>query len=127
MHTTFPTTDTAWINRRIRRGILSPAARGMTAEDAATQHNEANCLTESDADYLYSPRHAQRVAHDLLRFVDLEIADHRDVVLTDRTAGPRAGGCAVNCGQIETAAEQYRLITGEAISADALLDALPWV
>ncbi|OBA38993.1 hypothetical protein [Gordonia sp. 852002-51296_SCH5728562-b] len=39
------TTDTAWINRRIRRGLLSPAARGMTAEDAARQHNEATHST----------------------------------------------------------------------------------
>ena len=52
--------------------------------------------------------------------------DGTRVVLTDGRAGHRAGAYLLNPGQIETAVEQHRLTTGESLSADALIEALPW-
>lgn len=51
------------------------------------------------------------------------------VVLTDVVAGPcgRAyRAYRANCGQIEAAVEEHGLTTGEHISADASINALPW-
>ena len=120
------TTTDAWIEARIVDGQLSPGARGMTRDEAAAQHNAANALDPADADYMFTPERAQKVVHDVLRLVDLEVADYREILLTDCAAGPRAGGYAVNIGQVEAAVEQFRLVTGESLSADAITQALPW-
>ncbi|MFJ7619805.1 hypothetical protein ACIQYZ_13490 [Rhodococcus erythropolis] len=119
------TTD-LWTELQINTGRLAPGARGMARDEAARQYNESNCLTVADPDFLYTPEAAQRAVHDALRLAGIDVADHRDVVLTDLAAGPRAGAYAVNIGQVETACEQYRLVTGAAISAEALIDGLQW-
>lgn len=125
--TTITTTTDPWIEQRITAGLLAPGARGMTREDVAEQYNEANALSPADDDYLYTPEQVQKTVHDVLRFVDVDVPDHTDIMLTDAAAGPRAGGYAVNPGQVEAAVEQYRLVTGDSISADAVITALPWV
>lgn len=115
-----------WIERMIQAGNLAPGARGMTREEAARQHNAANALTPEDADYLYSPGQAQQVARDALTTLDIEVDPTTRVLLTDCTAGPRCGYYLVEPGQIEGAIEQHYLITGERLSTDALIQALPW-
>lgn len=115
-----------WIEAHITAGRLTPGARGMTRDDAATQYNQSNALDPADPDYLYTPESAQRLVHDALRLAGVDVPDHADVVLTDLAAGPRAGGYAVTPTQIEAACEQFRLVTGDALSAEALVAALPW-
>lgn len=115
-----------WIERQIRSGHLAPGARGLTREQAAHQHNQANALGPVDDDYLYTPGQAQVVARDALAVIGIDVPDGTRVVLTDGRAGPRAGAYLLNPGQIECAVEQHRLITGESLSADALTQALPW-
>ncbi|GAB03903.1 hypothetical protein GII30_14940 [Gordonia amarae] len=122
-----PTTITdPWIERLIQSGHLAPGARGLTREAAARQYNEANALTPEDDDYLYTPGQAQATARDALAVIGIDVDPDTRVVLTDGRAGPRAGAYLLNVGQIEFAVEQHRLTTGESLSADALIEALPW-
>ncbi|GAA4746356.1 hypothetical protein [Gordonia alkaliphila] len=69
----------------------------------------------------------QELARDVLRTVGIDLPATTAVVLTD---GDRTGLCAegflVNPSQVAGAAEQFRLITGESIDGDRLVDALPW-
>lgn len=115
-----------WIERQITAGHLAPGARGMTREEAAVQFNTANALTSEDPDYLYSPGQAQQTARDALAVIGIDVDTATRVILTDGRAGPRAGAYVLNPGQIEAAVEQHRLVTGESLSADALIQALPW-
>lgn len=123
---TITTATDPWIEAHINAGHLSPGARGLTRDEAAHQYNQSNALDPSDPDYLYTPERAQAAAHDALRFVDIDVPDHREIRLTDLAAGPRAGRYAVTPTQVEAACEQFRLVTGDAISADAIIAALPW-
>ncbi|UAK37199.1 hypothetical protein K8O93_18820 [Gordonia bronchialis] len=115
-----------WIERQIQAHHLSPGARGLTREQAAEQYNAANALDPEDDDYLYTPGQAQQAARDALAVIGIDVPDGTRVVLTDGRAGHRAGAYLLNPGQIETAVEQHRLTTGESLSADALIEALPW-
>ncbi|OBA38977.1 hypothetical protein [Gordonia sp. 852002-51296_SCH5728562-b] len=115
-----------WIERLIAAGVLSPGARGLTREAAAHQYNSANALTPEDDDFLYTPGQAQVVARDALAVIGIDIDPATRVVLTDGRAGPRCTYYLLNPGQIDCAVEQHRLATGENISADALIEALPW-
>lgn len=115
-----------WIERLIHAGHLAPGARGLTREGAADQYNGANALTPEDADYLYTPGQAQAVAREALAVIGIEVPDSTRIVLTDGRAGPRCTTYMLNPGQITAAVEQHRLATGEAISTDALIEALPW-
>ena len=122
-------TDTnlsSWTDRQIADGRQAPDARGMTPDDAAAQHNEANALSPEDPDDLYTPDGAQQRARDLLTTVGIEVGPTVHVVLTDGSAGSCSRWQRVNPGQLEAAAEQHRLMTGEALSADAIMEALPW-
>lgn len=125
---THPAVTDPWTERQIQQGRLASGARGLTRCEAAWQHNEANALTSADPDFLYTPGAAQATARRILALVGIEIARQTTVVLTD---ADRTGiWCAtyrVNAGQLEAAAEQYRLVTGEEISAHSLLRGLPWV
>ena len=121
-----PTITDPWIERQIRSGHLAPGARGLTREQAAEQYNEANALTPEDVDYLYSPGQAQQAARDALAVICIAVPDSTRVVLTDGRAGLCCTYYLLNVGQIECAVEQHRLATGESISADALIEALPW-
>lgn len=121
-----PTITDPWIERLIQSGHLAPGARGMSREQAAEQHNAANALDPSDDDYLYTPGQAQTVARDALAVIGIDVDPDTRVVLTDGRAGHRAGAYLLNVGQIEFAVEQHRLTTGESLSADALIEALPW-
>ncbi|GAB04995.1 hypothetical protein GII30_02465 [Gordonia amarae] len=123
-----PTTTVTdpWIERLIHAGHLAPGARGMSRAEAAELHNQANALGPVDDDYLYTPGQAQVVARDALAVIGIDVPDGTRVVLTDGRAGHRAGAYLLNPGQIETAVEQHRLTTGESLSADALIEALPW-
>ncbi|MFC3243276.1 hypothetical protein ACFOJ6_13955 [Gordonia humi] len=58
--------------------------------------------------------------------VGFDLPSGTRIVLTDRVAGQCGNAYRANLGQIEAAVEEHRLATGEAISADALLNALPW-
>lgn len=49
------TDDELWIERMIARRVLAPGARGLTAVEAARQHNEANALSSTDPAYLVPP------------------------------------------------------------------------
>lgn len=120
-------TATTWIETHIANRILSPAARAMTPEDAALQHNEAAALTTADADYLYTPSQAQAAAQLLLDLVGITALPGQAVVLTDTDdTGSEAFVVTINPSQLEAAAGQHRLITGDAVAADALIGALPW-
>ena len=121
-----PTITDPWIERQIHAGHLAPGARGLTREQAAEQYNEANALTPEDVDYLYSPGQAQQAARDALAVIGIAVPDSTRVVLTDGRAGLCCTYYLLNVGQIECAVEQHRLIAGEHISADALIEALPW-
>ena len=70
----------------------------------------------------------ERVGHLVKVEVEVDTLDHdtRRVVLTDGRAGLCCTYYLLNVGQIECAVEQHRLATGESISADALIEALPW-
>lgn len=115
-----------WIERQIAAGRLAPGARGMSRTEAADQHNQANALTPTDHDYLYSPGQAQRTALGALAMVGIDLPAGTRVVLTDLVAGECGRAYRANVGQIEAAVEEHRLATGETISADALIAALPW-
>ncbi|OBA59265.1 hypothetical protein [Gordonia sp. 852002-10350_SCH5691597] len=115
-----------WIERQIHAGHLAPGARGLTREEAAHQFNEANALDPTDDGYLYTPGQAQVVARDALAVIGIEVPDSTRVVLTDGRAGLCCTYYLLNVGQIECAVEQHRLATGENLSADALIEALPW-
>lgn len=115
-----------WIERHIAAGRLSPGARGLTREDAATQYNECNGLVRSDEDYLYTPGRAAAIARELLGDIGVEIAEGARVMLTDVDGGARCWTFLVEPTQLEYACEQHRLITGESIHPDALERALPW-
>lgn len=115
-----------WIERHIAAGHLSPGARGLTREAAAEQYNECNGLVPSDEDFLYSPGQAAAVVRDLLGDIGIEIHADARVLLTDGDGGPRCWSHLVEPGQLEFACEQHRLITGETINADAIMEALPW-
>lgn len=124
---TITTATDLWIEQHIADGRLAPGARGMTRDEAAHQYNEANCLTAADDDYLHAPEQAQKVVHDALRLVGLDVPDHTDVTLTDRSTGPRHRSDRVSPSQVEAACEQFRLVTGDALSAEAIVNALPWI
>ncbi len=115
-----------WIERHITAGRLSPGARGMSREAAAEQYNEANGLVPSDPDYLYTPGRAAATTRDLLGDIGVEIAEDARVLLTDMAGGPRCWTFLVEPGQIEFACEQHRLVTGETINPDPIMEALPW-
>ena len=115
-----------WLERQIAAGRLAPGARSLSREAAATQFNDANALDPTDDDYLYTPGQAQQVARDALATIDIEVDSDDRVLLTDGRVGPRAGAYLLNVGQVEGAIEQHRLVTGETLSADALIEALPW-
>lgn len=115
-----------WVERQIQSGRLAPGARGLNRGEAADQYNAANALTPEDHDYLYSPGQAQDVARDALSMVGVDLPAGTRVVLTDVVAGPCGRAYRANAGQIEAAVEEHRLATGEEISADALIAALPW-
>lgn len=115
-----------WIERQIRAGRLAPGARGLTREAAAEQFNQANALTPSDLDHLYTPTHVQQTASELLALVGIVVDPEARILLTDGTAGVRCRAYLVNIGQIQAACDEHRLVTGESISADALIEALPW-
>lgn len=115
-----------WIERLIRRGALAPGARYMSREDAAHQHNAVNALDPADPDHLYTPGQAQQVARDALAVIGIDVDRGTRVLLTDGRVGTRCGYHLLNVGQIEYAVEQHRLVTGETISADAVIGALPW-
>lgn len=115
-----------WIERQITAGRLAPGARGLTREEAAHQHNSANALDPTDPDFLYTPGQAQRTARDALTTIEIPVADGTRVLLTDGPVGQRCTYHLLNPGQIEAACEQHRLVTGEHISADAVIEALPW-
>ncbi len=115
-----------WIERQIAAGHLAPGARGMSRAEAADQYNAANALDQTDPDFLYSPGQAQETARAALSMVGIEITDGTRIMLTDRVAGSRCWVYLANCGQIEAAVEEHRLTTGEDISVDALISALPW-
>ena len=116
-----------WIERQITAGRLAPGARGMTREDAARQFNDANALDPADPDYLYTPGQAQITARDALAVIGIDVDADTRVLLTDGSAGPRCTYHLLNPGQIEAAVEQHYLVTGERVSADAVIEALPWV
>lgn len=115
-----------WVERQIQAGRLAPGARGLSRAEAADQYNAANALDQTDPDYLYSPGQAQDVALAALSMVGIDLPDGARVVLTDLVAGRCGRAYRANPGQIEAAVEEHRLTTGEHISADALIAALPW-
>lgn len=126
--TTRPAVIDPWTERQIQRGLFAPGARGLTRCEAAHQYNEANCLTPADPDYLYTPGRAQHVVRALLALVGIEVHPRVTVVLTDADrTGPWCATYRVNPGQVDYASEQHRQITGETVSAHALIGALPWV
>ncbi|WP_341257807.1 hypothetical protein [Gordonia malaquae] len=114
-----------WIERLITAGQLAPGARGLSREAAAEQYNQANVLTESDHDFLYTPGQAQVVARDTLAIIGIDTGDAR-ILLTDGRPGPRCWSYLVEPGQLEFALDQHRLTTGASLSADAVMEALPW-
>lgn len=74
-----------------------------------------------------STEQAQAMARDALRTVGIDVDPDQLVVLTDcDDTGLCAEGFLVNPSQIVGAAEQLRLVTGEAVDGDGLVDALPW-
>lgn len=115
-----------WIERHIAAGRLSPGARGLAREDAATQFNSANGLVQSDVDFLYTPTQATATARELLADVGVEIDADARILLTDGDGGVRCWTHLVEPSQIEFACVQHRLVTGEIINADAIMEALPW-
>lgn len=115
-----------WVERHIAAGRLSPGARGLTREAAAEQYNSANGLVPSDPDFLYSPGQAATTVRELLGNIGIKIADGARILLTDMAGGPRCWTYLVEPGQIEFACEQHRLMTGETINPDPIVEALPW-
>ncbi|MCZ4652719.1 hypothetical protein O4157_14930 [Gordonia amicalis] len=123
--TTTAITD-PWIERQIQAGNLAPGARGLSRDEAAAQYNAANALDSTDPDFIYTPGQAQAVARDALATIDIEVPAATRVLLTDAHVGLRCTNYLLNPGQIEFAIDQHRLISGEDLSADALIAALPW-
>lgn len=115
-----------WIERHISAGRLSPGARGLDREAAAEAYNEANGLVASDVDYLYTPGQAAEAARELLGDIGIEIHADARILLTDMKSGPKCWSHLVEPSQIEYAAEQHRLVTGETINPDPIMEALPW-
>lgn len=115
-----------WIERLIRRGALAPGARGLSREDAAHQFNAVNALEPADNGFLYTPGQAQATARDAVAVIGIDVDADTRVLLTDGSAGPRCTYHLVSPGQIEYAVEQHYLVTGERVSADAVIGALPW-
>lgn len=115
-----------WIERQIGEDRMAPGARGLSREAAAEQYNEANALGPADPDWLYTPGQAQQVARDALAMIGIEVPEGTRMLLTDGRAGPRCSYFLLNVGQVEAAVEEHRLCTGETISVDALIGALPW-
>lgn len=112
-----------WVQRQAAAGLVPERARGLDRADVANRYNRVHGLAPDDHDYLYSPRQAQRTA---LALVGIDLPDDTRIVLTDGVAVLRGRAYVANYGQIEAAAEGDRLVTGESISADALIQALPW-
>ena len=75
---------------------------------------------------VYPPDRAQTLAVNVLHAIGVDVAPGVTVLLTDADAGQRCDTHRVNPGQMEAACDQYRLITGEDICADALIGAMPW-
>lgn len=115
-----------WVERHISAGRLSPGARGLTREAAAEQYNEANGLVASDVDFLCTPGQAAATTRELLGDIGIEIHADARILLTDMTGGARCWTYLVEPSQIEYAAEQHRLVTGETINLDPIMEALPW-
>lgn len=116
-----------WIERHIAARTLSPGARGMDRAGVAGQYNAANALTPADPDFLFTPDQAQPTARAMLNHVGITVGDGTIVVLTDADdTGPDGREYRINVGQLEGACEQHRLVSGNAISADAIVAALPW-
>ncbi len=115
-----------WIERLITAGHLAPGARDLSRENAAAQYNSANALDPSDDDFLYTPGQAADTARDALAVLGIDVAVDARIMLTDGATGPRCWTYLVEPSQLEYACEQYRLITGETLSSDALIGALPW-
>jgi hypothetical protein len=115
-----------WIERQIHAGHLAPGGRDLSREEAAAQYNEANALEPTDPDFIYTPGQAQAVARDALAVIGIEVDPNTRVLLTDMSAGLRCGYYLVEPGQIEFAIDQHLLTTGESLSVDALIQALPW-
>ncbi len=122
--TTTTLTD-PWVERLIRAGLVPERARGLDRADVARRYNRVHNFHPADPDYLYSLGQAQDAARDVLVLVGIELADGTRIVLTDRVAGRCGWTYLANPGQIEVACEEHRLTTGEQISADALIAALP--
>ena len=117
------------IEDHIRAGRLSPGARGMRRIDQALrQYNNANALDPSDPEFLIDPHHAQGAARLALRLADHAIPPGCTVTLTDAVPGyePSSSSYAVSPSQVEAALEHLRAVTGDDISADAVVAALPW-
>ncbi|MBS4103068.1 MULTISPECIES: hypothetical protein [Mycobacteriales] len=123
---TAPTICDPWIEKLITAGRLAPGARRLTREEAAHQYNEANALTEADDDFLYTPGQAAGAARDALAVIGIEVADSARILLTDMTGGQHCWSYLIEPGQIACAIEQHRLVSGESLSATAILEALPW-
>ena len=117
----------SWTERQVSSGRLSPGARGMHPADAADQYNAANALIPADDDFLYSPCQAQERVRAVLALVGIDIDEAAIIMLSDvDDTGASSGLLMLNCGQVEAAVEEHRLTTGEDLSAEALMNALPW-
>lgn len=117
------------IDQHIAAGRLSPGARGMRPEQSLpSQFNEANGFGPSDPQFLVAPAAAQSAARLALRLADHLIPPGRTVVLTDAIPGddPGARAYAVSPSQVEFALDHLEQVTGDLISADAVVAALPW-
>lgn len=115
-----------WIERLIAAGQLAPGARGLSREAAAEQYNEANALDPACDDHLYTPGQAASAARDALARIGIEVNENARILLTDTTGGPRCWSYLIEPGQLEYACDQRRLTTGETLSAEAVMEALPW-
>lgn len=116
------------IEDHIRAGRLSPGARTMRSDVALRQYNDANALSPADAEFLVDPAHAQGAARLALRLADHLIPPGCVITLTDAVPGyePSNQTYAVSPSQVEAAMEHLRQVTGDDISADAVVAALPW-
>lgn len=115
-----------WVERHIAAGRLSPGARGLTREAAAEQYNEANGLVASDPDFLYTPGQAAATARELLGDIGITIDADARILLTDMRPGPKCWSYLVEPSQLAFACEQHRLVTGESVHPDPIMEALPW-
>lgn len=124
---TRPAITDPWIDRLIADGRVPDRARALDRADVARRYNQIRDLSAADDSYLYTPGQAQAAVRDLLALVDIAVAPQAAIVLTDGRSGPWCATHRLNPGQVAYAAEQHRQVTGETISAHALLEALPWV